>query len=58
MTDLVDGKGRGLAAGLLLVVVQFVLDALKPFVEELGGPGVQGRERADDAGLALGNDKL
>jgi hypothetical protein len=58
VADLVDGEGGCLAAGLLFVVVQFVLDALEPFVEKFGRPGIQRRERADDAGLALGDDEF
>jgi hypothetical protein len=58
MDDLVDRERRGLLAGLLLMIVEFVFDALDPFVEHLGGARVQRRERTHDASLALRDDQI
>ncbi len=53
--DLVDGDRADLLARIGRGVVgQFALQVGQPDVEHLGRPGIECRERADDAGLALG----
>ncbi|MNL58875.1 hypothetical protein D3C87_1825520 [compost metagenome] len=59
MDDLVDGKGGSRTAGVLGVVIgQGFGDFGKPFVELRLRAGVQRREGADHAGLALRDRQL
>ncbi len=59
VADLVDRVGRDLLLRMQrLVLAELVLDPGQPFVELLDRAGVQRRERADDAGLALGDHEL
>ncbi len=59
VADLVDRVGRDLLLRMQrLVLAELVLDAGQPFVELFDGAGVQRRERADDAGLALGDHEF
>jgi hypothetical protein len=59
MADLVDRVGRNLLAGILrLVFSELVLDPGQPFVELFDRTGVERGKRADDAGLALGDDEF
>ena len=59
VADLVDRVGRDLLLRVQrLVFAEFVLDPVQPFAELLDRARVQRRERADDAGLALGDHEL
>lgn len=59
MHDLVEREWRRGPIGVLAVVFgQLGGDAVEPLVQHALGPRIEGRERADDAGLALGNDQL
>ncbi len=59
VADLVDCVGRDLLVRVQrLVFAEFVLDLRQPFAELLDRPRVQRRERTDDAGLALRDDKF
>src|SRR3546814_5240300 len=56
MHDLIDCKRCRRRIRMLLVeAIQFFRDSLQPDIELPGRPCVQGRERSDDAGLALRN---
>jgi hypothetical protein len=57
--DVVDREGRGRRVGMVAVPLgQFLGDPVQPFVEQGGRPRVQRRERAHDAGLALGDHQV
>ncbi len=57
--DLVDGeRRRGLVRMLRIVFGQRRGDALQPGLQQLGRARVQRRERADHAGLALGDHEI
>ena len=59
VADLVDGVGRDLLLRMQrLVFAEFVLDPAQPFAELFDRTGVERRERADDAGLALGDHEF
>ncbi len=42
----------------LVIGAELLGDALQPVLQHRAGPGVQRREGADDAGLALGDDEV
>ncbi len=57
--DLVDGERRGGRLGMRAVPGRQRLGDLgEPFVQQFGGPGVERRHGADDAGLALRDHQL
>ena len=57
--DLVDRERRRRPFGMRFVVGgEFFLDAMQPFVEQLGRARVERRECTDDAGLALRDDQF
>ena len=57
--DLVDRIGRrGIVWVFLVVTVQFVVNALQPFIQHRFRARIQGRKGADDTGFALGNDQI
>jgi hypothetical protein len=51
--DLIDGKWRCIGIG-----GQFALDAGQPFIQRFLRPGIERREGADHAALALGDDQI
>jgi hypothetical protein len=57
--DLVDRERRSRRLRVPAVVrCEFLGDLGQPIIEKLRRPRVQRRHRADDAGLALGDDEL
>ena len=59
MDNQIDCERRGRRLGMQAIMRgQFLGDAVQPFVELGRGPRVQGRETADNARLALGNDQF
>ena len=59
MHDLVDRKRRHHSIRVCrLVVRQLGGNALQPFVQHFGRARVEGRKRADNTGLALGNNQI
>ena len=57
--DLIDRIGRRRRIRMVAVPGRQLLgNPVQPFVQHGDRPGVQGRERADDAGLALGDHQL
>jgi hypothetical protein len=59
VADLVDRIGRDFFLRMpRLVFAEFIFDAAQPIVEHFHRAHVQRRKRADDAGLALGDDEF
>ncbi|KTT92442.1 hypothetical protein NS44R_14525, partial [Mammaliicoccus sciuri] len=57
--DLVDRERRRRPLRMRLVISrELFLDPVQPFVEQFRRPRIQRRERADHAGLALGDDEV